>query len=67
MRTTGEEDLEEIRKMSQDEFPNDPALQQVHIAGQIISRKAKLQGLSFLEYIRSLREQADDAYRKHGT
>jgi hypothetical protein len=33
------------------EFPNDPALQQVHIARKILSRKAELEGLSFGEYI----------------
>ncbi len=33
------------------EFPNDPVLQQVHIARKIIARKAELSGLSFLEDI----------------
>jgi len=33
------------------EFPNDPALQQVHIARKVLVRKAELEGLSFGEYI----------------
>ena len=33
------------------DFPNDPALQQVHIARKILSREAEKEGLSFGEYI----------------
>ncbi len=33
------------------EFPNDPALQQVHVARKVLARKAELEGLSFGEYI----------------
>jgi hypothetical protein len=47
--------------MVEEEFPNDPALQQVHIARKIIAREAELKGLSFLEYIKSLRKQVQDA------
>ena len=36
------------------EFPHDPALQQVHIARKILSREAKLEGLSYLEYVRKV-------------
>ena len=36
------------------EFPNDLALQQVHFARKIISRKAELLGMSFLEYIENV-------------
>ena len=39
--------IEEIKT----EFPHDPALQQVHIARRIISRKAELEGLSVFEFI----------------
>ena len=47
------EELEEIRKMVEEEFPDDPALQQVHIARKIIAKEAEQEGLSYLEYIRS--------------
>jgi len=40
-----------IEAAMEKEFPNDPALQQVHIARKILSRKAELEGLSFGEYI----------------
>ncbi|MEA1964864.1 MAG: hypothetical protein U9O41_07035 [Candidatus Aerophobetes bacterium] len=49
-----EKEIEGIRKMVEEEFPDDPALQQVHIARKIIAREAENEGLSFLEYIKSL-------------
>lgn len=49
-----EEDIKKIKKMVEEEFPNDPALQQVHIARKIISKEAELAGLSFFEYIKNL-------------
>jgi hypothetical protein len=33
------------------QFPNDPALQQVHVARKVLARMAELEGLSFGEYI----------------
>ena len=42
------EELEEIREMVEEEFPNDPALQQVHIARKIIAKEAEHEGLSYL-------------------
>ncbi len=48
-----EEELEEIKKMVEEEFPDDPALQQIHIARKIIAKKAEHAGLNYLEYIRS--------------
>jgi len=60
MEEISENDIKKIKKMVEEEFPNDPALQQVHIARKIIAREAKLKGLSFLEYIKSLRKQVQD-------
>jgi len=53
-----EKDMEEIKREIGEEFPNDPALQNVHIARKIIAKEAELEGLSFLEYIKS-REETD--------
>lgn len=50
-----EEELEEIKKMVKEEFPDDPALQQVHIARKIIAKKAEHEKLNYLEYIKSKR------------
>ena len=50
--------IKEIAKAIQKEFPNDPALQQVHIARKIIAKEAEIKGLSFIEYIRSLGKEA---------
>jgi len=52
-----EKDIEEIRRAVEKEFPEDPALQQVHIARKIIAKEAESEGLSFLEYIKLLRKQ----------
>jgi hypothetical protein len=48
-----EEELKKIKKMVKEEFPDDPALQQVHIARKIIAKKAEHAGLNYLEYIKS--------------
>lgn len=56
MRKITEKEIEGIRQMVEEEFSDDPALQQIHIARKIISREAKDEGLSFLEYIKSLRK-----------
>jgi hypothetical protein len=50
-----EEELEEIKKVVKEEFPDDPALQQVHIARKIIVKKAEHEGLNYLEYIKPKR------------
>jgi len=52
-----EKEIEVIKKKVEEEFPNDPALQQVHIARKIIAREAVLKKLSFLEYIKLLGKQ----------
>ena len=58
-KVTGKE-LDMIRKIAEKEFPGDPALQQVHIARKIIAKEAEHEGLSYLEYIRSLRKRTKD-------
>ena len=55
-----ENDIKKIKKMGEEEFPNDPALQQVHIARKIIAKEAELKGLSFLEYIKLLRKKVQE-------
>ena len=49
-----EKDVEKIKRVVEEEFPNDPALQQVHIARKIIAKEAELEGLNFLEYVKML-------------
>ena len=53
-----EKELEEIKKMVEEEFPYDPALQQVHIARKIISREAEKKGMSFVEYVKLIAKEA---------
>lgn len=52
-----EKDVKEIRRAVEEEFPGDPALQQVHIARKIIAIEAESEGLSFLEYVKLLGKQ----------
>lgn len=61
-----EKNMKEVRKMIEAEFPDDPALQQVHIARKIIAREAELEGLSFLEYIKSRGLRVGNTHQKHG-
>lgn len=48
-----EKDIEKIKQAVEKEFPYDPALQQVHISRKIIAKEAELNGMSFLEYVKS--------------
>lgn len=51
--------MEEIRKKVEEEFPDDPALQQIHIARKIIAKEAELAGMSYLNYIKSCKRQVE--------
>ncbi len=55
-----EVDIQKIRILVKEEFPGDPALQQIHTSRKIIAKKAEIAGLSFLEYVKVLAER----YRK---
>ena len=54
MKILKEIDIEKIRKEIEREFPNDFALQQIHIARKIIAKEAELKGLKYLDYIKEL-------------
>lgn len=60
-----EKEMEEVRKMVESEFPDDPALQQVHIARKIIAKEAELEGMSFLEYVKSFGKRVGAVYQRH--
>ena len=47
-----EKEIEEIKKEIESEFPNDFALQQIHIARKIIAKEAAKKGLSYFDYIK---------------
>jgi len=61
-----EKDMKEARKAVEAEFPDDPALQQVHIARKIIAREAELKGVSFLEYIKLRGLRVGRTHHGHG-
>ena len=58
MTTLSESEMDAIRRRVEEEFPNDPALQQVHIARKIIAIEAEKQGLSYVEYVKLLGKRA---------
>ena len=47
-------EINKIRKEIEQEFPNDIALQQIHIARKIIAKEAEMKGLKYLDYIKLL-------------
>jgi hypothetical protein len=53
MTNISDEQLKEIAQKIEKEFPNDPALQQVHIARKIIDLEATLAGMDFWYYVKS--------------
>lgn len=53
------EELDKIKKEIEHEFPNDFALQQVHIARKIIAKEAEKKGLSYLEYIKQCTKEME--------
>lgn len=55
-------EIEEIKKLVEKEFPDDPALQQVHIARKILAKEAEQEGLGFLEYIKLVGKQVKDVH-----
>jgi len=55
------ERVEEIKRDVEREFPNDFALQQVHIARKLLAEEAKGKGVNFWEYIKMQVKEAKDA------
>lgn len=48
-----EKDMKEARKMIEAKFPDDPSSTAGPYRKKIIAREAELEGVSFLEYIKS--------------
>ena len=49
-----EEQKNKIIKEMEKEFPNDTALQQIHIARKILAKEAELKGMKYIDYIKSI-------------
>ena len=60
MAKISKEELEEITRSVEEEFPEDPALQQVHIARKILALEAEKAGMGYIEYIISLRGKTEE-------
>ena len=48
MKRIKAKEIEKIKRVVEEEFPSDPALQQVHIARKIIAKEAEIGTASFL-------------------
>ena len=66
MNKPSPKELREITKTVATEFPNDPALQRVHVAQRLIARQAALKGMTIPQYIRSLRKAPVERRRRVG-
>jgi hypothetical protein len=53
MERLSEEEVEEIRRLVMEEFPDDPAMQQVHMARRILSLEARKQGVTVADLVRA--------------
>lgn len=62
MKTTTRKNFEHLKEEIEKEFPEDPALQQIHLARKILAREAEKQKLTYFEYVRSL--EVDTSGRK---
>ena len=54
MRIIKDKTIKEIKRNAEEEFQDDPALQQIHIARKIIAKEAEIEGLSYIEYIKKI-------------
>ena len=52
MKTLNQKEIEKIKKEIEHEFPNDIALQQIHIARKIFAIETEKKGLKYLGYIK---------------
>jgi hypothetical protein len=64
MRTIPKQELARITQSVEIEFPDDRALQQVHIARKVIAYEAAAKGLTFMEYVGSSRERRRPGSRR---
>jgi len=58
-------EIQRIRDIIAKEFPDDPALQQIHISRKLISNEAEEKGMSYIEYIREQIRKIKES-EKHG-
>jgi hypothetical protein len=53
--------VDSFKGIVEEEFPEDPALQQIHVARKIIAKEAELKRLTFFEYIKTIKKQVKES------
>jgi hypothetical protein len=53
--------VDSFKGIVEEEFPEDPALQQIHVARKIIAKEAELKGLTFFECIKTIKKQVKES------
>jgi len=53
--------VDSLKGIVEEEFPEDPALQQIHVARKIIAKEAELKRLTFFEYIKTIKKQVKES------
>jgi len=53
--------IDSFKGMVEEELPEDPGLQQIHIARKIIAKEAELKSLTFFEYIKTIKKQVKES------
>ena len=48
-------ELRVLQRLVEREFPDDPALQEVHLARKVLALEAEKAGMDYIDYVKSLR------------
>ncbi|MBU1627102.1 hypothetical protein KKB18_07005 [bacterium] len=53
MKKITAKEISNVKKQMAMEFPNDPAMQEVHVVRKILAKEAELNKMRYIEYVKS--------------